>query len=158
MEKRFILDSIVLCDFGTQDNNGKQVHVGVYGDVVYFNGGIPPFYPPMSIVLSVQPLAKEIDFILEYFGPQMKGILRGDISVSLERDPPKDHQISINFNIPAIPSLGEGTYIIIVKNKTGNIVGKKEMDFRASDTSKNFIPIKVKVDAAINSELMAQEN
>ncbi len=152
-EKKFSIDSILICDYATQDRNGKLIMVGVQEPRVGFPFP-PPALQPLAIILVISPHTPEFEVVIEFLGPGGLAIVRGNFKMQFSSEIPEKYRVNITFNVPSLPFPGFGTYSVVVREGADRVVATRSYDFLLQE---NAAPISYELSgtAEINPQFLA---
>ena len=117
MKKKFKLDSFIISDYASRDGAGKFLIAGGYMGELSFQQ-TPEFWPPLFILISIQPLFTTFDFCVEFeseTGIKLFSIKGNYHSKSLTAAA----RIALQLQIPVQPFSGPGQYRMKVWDPVG---------------------------------------
>lgn len=154
VNKAFEVESVVVCDYSTQDANGKQIQVGIFDHVVVRSTEATNMQP-FSIVVGLKPIHPEFEFVIELLGPNNIGIIRGQFTVKYGKNPSDVHRVNINFAVPSIPFPGMGEYTVLVRLKNEKVVFRRVYNFVDGENLESQ-DAEISASASINADLLSR--
>jgi hypothetical protein len=143
MADQFAVDYALMCDYSAMEVTGKHTFAGAYGAEMVF-GANPDVWPPMWLVVALQPIARQFEFKIQFVRPD-NGVLI-DFTGSYEaqaEEPPVTTRVVLPIQFHQVRFTGPGVYRIEVYEKEGRPVFKKLLHVRVGPESPPVSPPKL---------------
>lgn len=120
----FLVENVMLCEYATQDFQGKFVAAGILGGACYIGGRVDQ-WPSYKLFISIRPYSSNFEAEIKFFKKGGKNVLAATYRYSNRLPKPDDAERSfVNMELPPVKYEGDGTYILQITD------GKKVMAAR----------------------------
>lgn len=127
MSENLSVEQLLLCEYATQDFQGKFVLAGLSSGTLVFEAPTPT-WPPFKIFVEIKPLKKNITATIRLSKEGGKTVVRGLYKYSNpNKDKPSPLERNfLNIQVPPVPFEGPGLYVLEVADGD-RIALKKEI-------------------------------
>lgn len=109
-----LVENLMLCEYATQDFQGKFLAAGILGGACYIGGKIDQ-WPSYKIFISIRPYASTFDAEIKFFKKSGKNVMSATYRYRNPQNKPDASERSVvNMEIPPVKYEGDGTYVLEV--------------------------------------------
>lgn len=119
-KRKLIVESIMMCEYASQDFQGRGIIAGAFPGVVNFDKE-PQKWPQIFMYLVMQPTAEEFSFSVSLRGPEDKNVVTFQGIYKNGSRPDQRERIVFNGQIPPVKFGGPGLYTVEVKESRARV-------------------------------------
>jgi hypothetical protein len=125
MTKPFSVEQMLLCEYATQDVQGKFIVAGITGGAIVFSDR-PNTWPAYKIFVEIRPLTKSIRANIVFYKKGGDVVTAGNYLYENKMDKPNSIERNfLNIQIPPTKYEGDGVYILDIRDGKKTVMSKE---------------------------------